>query len=184
MSLNSTTAELAPVAKPGTNGHGAGTQLAIEARGLVKLFGENRAVDGLDLDVPKGMVYGVLGPNGAGKTTAIRMLTTLLKPDGGSATVLGFDLVKDAGEIRSRVSLTGQFASVDEDLSGTENLVLLGKLYGYGRARAKERASATARGLRPGRRGEPAGEELLRRHAAAAGHRGEHCGDARTAVPR
>ena len=141
MSLNSITAELAPVVRPGTNGHGAGTQLAIEARGLVKLFGENRAVDGLDLDVPKGMVYGVLGPNGAGKTTAIRMLTTLLKPDGGSANVLGFDLEKDAGQIRERVSLTGQFASVDEDLSGMENLVLLGRLYGYGRSRAKERAS-------------------------------------------
>ncbi len=102
------------------------TELAIETTGLVKVFGENRAVDGIDLAVPTGTVYGVLGPNGAGKTTAVRMLATLLRPDGGTARVFGKDVVKDADAVRSRVSLTGQYASVDEDLTGSENLILLG----------------------------------------------------------
>src|ERR671910_1970081 len=98
--------------------------LAIEASGLVKSFGETRAVDGVDLAVRSGSVYGVLGPNGAGKTTTIRMLATLLRPDGGSARVLGHDVVDDADEVRKVIGLTGQYASVDEDLTGTENLVL------------------------------------------------------------
>src|ERR671921_487367 len=89
--------------------------LAIEAKGLVKIYGKQRAVDGVDLAIPKGMVYGFLGPNGAGKTTTIRMLATLLKPDGGTATVLGHDVLREADAVRSRVSLTGQFASLDED---------------------------------------------------------------------
>ena len=116
------------------------SNLAIEARGLVKSFGETRAVDGVDLAVRAGSVYGVLGPNGAGKTTAIRMLATLLRPDAGSARVLGRDIVTEAGAVRSLVSLTGQLASVDEELTGRENLVLLGRLLGLGRARAKARA--------------------------------------------
>ena len=115
-------------------------ELAVEATGLVKHFGQTRAVDGLDLQVPAGAVYGVLGPNGAGKTTAIRMLATLLVPDAGRARVLGHDVVAAAHEVRSRVSLTGQFASVDEDLTGTENLVLLGRLWGHTTAGARERA--------------------------------------------
>jgi len=115
--------------------------LAIEADGLVKDFGETRAVDGVDLAVPSGAVYGVLGPNGAGKTTTIRMLATLLRPDAGSARVLGHDIVTESDEVRSLVSLTGQLASVDEDLTGRENLLLLGRLLGYSRARAKERAA-------------------------------------------
>ena len=114
--------------------------LAIEARGLVKVFGATRAVDGLDLSVPTGSVYGVLGPNGAGKTTAIRMLATLLPPDSGSATVFGHDIVTEADAVRGLVSLTGQFASVDEDLTGAENLVLLARLWGYPKARARSRA--------------------------------------------
>jgi ABC-2 type transport system ATP-binding protein len=114
---------------------------AIEASGLVKDFGSTRAVDGVDLAVPKGAVYGVLGPNGAGKTTTIRMLATLLRPDSGSATVLGRDIVAEADAVRGLVSLTGQLASVDEDLTGRENLVLLGRLLGYSRAQAKERAT-------------------------------------------
>jgi ABC-2 type transport system ATP-binding protein len=114
---------------------------AIEASSLLKVFGETRAVDGVDLAVRSGGVYAVLGPNGAGKTTAIRMLATLLKPDGGSARVLGHDIVKEANAVRSRVSLTGQFASVDEDLTGTENLVLLGRLLGYSWKRARERSA-------------------------------------------
>jgi ABC-2 type transport system ATP-binding protein len=116
-------------------------EVAIETSGLVKVFGENRAVDGLDLVVPAGSVYGVLGPNGAGKTTAVRMLATLLRPDGGEARVFGHDVVREADAVRSRVSLTGQYASVDEDLTGAENLVLLGRLLGHRKPAARERAA-------------------------------------------
>ncbi|MFZ2178472.1 MAG: ATP-binding cassette domain-containing protein [Rhodococcus sp. (in: high G+C Gram-positive bacteria)] len=115
-------------------------QPAIETRGLVKRFGSTHAVDGLDLTVPLGGVYGVLGPNGAGKTTAIRMLATLLPIDGGSATVLGHDVATEAEAVREKVSLTGQFASLDEDLTGAENLLLLGRLFGYSRAAARSRS--------------------------------------------
>jgi ABC-2 type transport system ATP-binding protein len=114
--------------------------LAIEATGLVKSFGETRAVDGVDLAVRTGSVYGVLGPNGAGKTTTIRMLATLLRPDAGEARVLGHDIVTEDDTVRSVVSLTGQLASVDEDLTGRENLILLGRLLGLGRPEAKARA--------------------------------------------
>src|SRR3954465_7826951 len=114
--------------------------LAIEAEGLIKTFKATRAVDGGDLAVPQSSFYGVLGPNGAGKTTTIRMLATLLTPDGGSAHVLGRDIVKDADAVRGLVSLTGQLASVDEDLTGRENLVLLGWLLGLKRRAAKRRA--------------------------------------------
>jgi len=113
---------------------------AIEARGLVKTFGDTRAVDGVDLEVRQGAVYGVLGPNGAGKTTTIRMLATLLRPDGGSARVCGHDVVTDGDAVRAAVSLTGQLASVDEDLTGRENLILVARLLGLGRADAKRRA--------------------------------------------
>src|SRR5919205_2163890 len=116
------------------------TPLAIEASGLVKTFGEVRAVDGVDLAVRSGSVYGVLGPNGAGKTTTIRMLATLLRPDAGSARVLGHDVVADADAVRSLVSLTGQLASVDEELTGRENLILLARLLGSRRAAARARA--------------------------------------------
>jgi ABC-type uncharacterized transport system ATPase subunit len=115
--------------------------LAIETAGLVKVFGENRAVDGIDLVVPAGTVYGVLGPNGAGKTTAVRVLATLLRPDGGEARVFGHDVLREADAVRQRVSLTGQYASVDEDLTGAENLVLLGRLLGHRKSVARERAA-------------------------------------------
>ncbi|MFE6197126.1 ATP-binding cassette domain-containing protein [Streptomyces sp. NPDC057838] len=115
--------------------------LAIETAGLVKTFGETRAVDGVDLAVPAGTVYGVLGPNGAGKTTTVKMLATLLRPDGGQAHVFGHDVVREADEVRGRVSLTGQYASVDEDLTGTENLVLLGRLLGHRKKAARDRAA-------------------------------------------
>ena len=115
--------------------------LAIEANGLVKSFGETKAVDGVDLAVRSGSVYGVLGPNGAGKTTTIRMLATLLRPDSGSARVFGHDIVSEADAVRGLVSLTGQLASVDEDLTGRENLILLGRLLGLRRADAKARAA-------------------------------------------
>jgi ABC-2 type transport system ATP-binding protein len=117
------------------------SDVAVDARGLVKAFGGNRAVDGIDLAVQRGAVYGLLGPNGAGKTTTIRMLATLLRPDAGSASILGHDLVREADAVRGRVSLTGQFASVDQDLTGRENLVFLSRLYGYGRLQAKLRAA-------------------------------------------
>ena len=115
--------------------------LAIEASGLVKGFGDVTAVDGVDLLVPQGSVYGVLGPNGAGKTTTIKMLATLLRPDAGSAKVLGHDIVSEGHEVRARVSLTGQLASVDEDLTGRENLILIGRLLGLKRPDAKARAN-------------------------------------------
>ncbi len=114
---------------------------AIETTGLVKAFGDTRAVDGVDLVVPAGTVYGVLGPNGAGKTTTVKMLATLLRPDGGEARVFGRDVVREADAVRGRVSLTGQYASVDEDLTGTENLVLLGRLLGHTRPAARDRAA-------------------------------------------
>ncbi|HSD80799.1 MAG TPA: ATP-binding cassette domain-containing protein [Solirubrobacteraceae bacterium] len=114
--------------------------LAIEASGLVKAFGDTHAVDGVDLAVPRGAVYGVLGPNGAGKTTTIRMLATLLRPDAGSARVLGRDVVAEADAVRALVSLTGQLASVDDDLTARENLVLLARLLGHRARRARERA--------------------------------------------
>ncbi len=119
---------------------GSAMTLAIEATGLVKTFGKVRAVDGVDLSVRRGSVYGVLGPNGAGKTTTIRMLATLLRPDAGSARVLGHDIVRDAEAVRAAVSLTGQLASVDEELTGRENLILLARLLGLGRAGARTRA--------------------------------------------
>ena len=113
---------------------------AIETRNLQKTFGKTRAVNGIDLQVARDAVYGLLGPNGAGKTTTIRVLATLLRPDGGSARVLGHDVVREAAEVRAKVSLTGQFASVDEDLTGHENLVLVARLLGFSWAGARVRA--------------------------------------------
>ena len=115
--------------------------LAVEASGLAKSFGDVHAVAGVDLAVRSGSVYGVLGPNGAGKTTTIRMLATLLRPDAGTASVLGHDIVREADTVRGLVSLTGQMASVDEDLTGRENLILLARLLGLKRADAKARAA-------------------------------------------
>jgi ABC-2 type transport system ATP-binding protein len=114
---------------------------AIETSGLVKTFGTTQALAGVDLTIRAGTVYGLLGPNGAGKTTTIRVLTTLLKPSGGRAFVLGHDVVKDAALVRQKVSLTGQYASVDEDLTGHENLVLVGRLLGLSWGDAKARAT-------------------------------------------
>ena len=115
--------------------------LAVEAAGLVKVYGKERAVDGVDLAIPSGTVYGFLGPNGAGKTTTIRMLATLIQPDAGSATIFGHDLKTESAAIKSRISLTGQYASIDEDLTGIENLVLISRLMGYPVKEAKQRAA-------------------------------------------
>ncbi|QMT17261.1 ATP-binding cassette domain-containing protein [Planococcus maritimus] len=115
--------------------------LAVEAAGLVKVYGKERAVDGVDLVIPRGTVYGFLGPNGAGKTTTIRMLSTLIQPDEGSASIFGHDLKTESAAIKSRISLTGQYASIDEDLTGIENLVLISRLMGYTTKEAKQRAS-------------------------------------------
>ena len=115
--------------------------LAIRAEGLVRRFGDNTAVDGVDLKVAPGEIYGLLGPNGAGKTTTIRIFATLLRPDSGSARVFGHDVVREADAVRGLVSLTGQFASVDEDLTGLENLVLIARLLGHSRKAARARAN-------------------------------------------
>ncbi|WP_432943187.1 ATP-binding cassette domain-containing protein [Kribbella sp. CA-253562] len=115
-------------------------QPAVVAEGLVKRYGSTTALDGVDLTVPTGTVLGVLGPNGAGKTTAVRILGTLLQPDAGYASVGGYDVVKQAGRVREIIGLTGQYASVDEDMSGRRNLVLIGRLIGLSRPQAKSRA--------------------------------------------
>jgi ABC-2 type transport system ATP-binding protein len=117
---------------------------AIKAEGLVKIFrsrkNEVRALDGVDLEVAEGSILGLLGPNGAGKTTAVRILTTLLKPDAGHATVAGFDIVRQAQQLRSVIGLSGQYAAVDENLTGRENLVMFGRLYQLPKSEAKVRA--------------------------------------------
>jgi ABC-2 type transport system ATP-binding protein len=114
--------------------------LAVCARGLCKRFGNVRAVDGIDLDVPRGMIFAVLGPNGAGKTTLMRMLATITTPDAGTASVMGHDLVAEPHAVRAAIAMTGQFASLDEDLTGRENLILLARLWGFRRRAAKARA--------------------------------------------
>ena len=113
---------------------------AIVAEGLVKHYGSTIALDGVDLAVRTGSVLGVLGPNGAGKTTAVRILSTLLRPDAGRATVGGFDVVRQAHQVRGMIGLTGQYASVDESLTGAENLLMIGRLLGMSRSDAKQRA--------------------------------------------
>ncbi|MFD0673530.1 ATP-binding cassette domain-containing protein [Cohnella sp. GCM10027633] len=113
---------------------------AVEAQGLVKLFGDNRAVDGVDLQVKAGSIYGVLGPNGAGKTTTIRMLATLLRADSGSARIFGHDVIKESQIVRQLIGVTGQYASVDESLSATENLIIFSRLLGLGRSESKRKA--------------------------------------------
>src|SRR6266853_1045186 len=105
------------------------TGLAIQAEGLVKRFGSTVALNGLDLQVPEGSVFALLGPNGAGKTTAVRVFTTLLQPDGGHATVAGFDVVRDADRIKTLIGLAGQNVAIDEYLTGEENLEMIGRLY-------------------------------------------------------
>jgi ABC-2 type transport system ATP-binding protein len=115
-------------------------EAAIEAEGLRKRFKDVTALDGIDLVAPAGTILGLLGPNGAGKTTAVRILTTLLPPDDGTARVAGLDVVKDAAAVRSQIGLSGQYAAVDENLTGLENLEMVGRLYHLGRRPSRERA--------------------------------------------
>src|SRR2546423_15472213 len=117
----------------------SGPAPAVRVSGLVKSYGSVRALCGVDLEVRRGTVLGLLGPNGAGKTTIIRILTTLLKPDAGSAQVDDLDVVLDAARLRERIGLAGQYAAVDENLTGLENLTMVGRLYGESRAVAKQR---------------------------------------------
>lgn len=118
----------------------ASTDLVVDAVGLTRNFGDNTAVDGVDLQVKAGTVYGLIGPNGAGKTTTIRMLATLLRPSAGKASVFGHDVVHEARAVRQFIGMTGQFASVDEDLTATENLIMLSRLWGHTRPAARRRA--------------------------------------------
>src|SRR5436189_3076941 len=117
------------------------TDHAVHAEGLVKHYGRVRALDGLDLEVAEGSLLALLGPNGAGKTTAVRIFTTLLKPDAGRATVAGFDVVEDPESVRRSIGLAGQSAAVDEILTGRENLEMVGRLYHLGGAESARRAS-------------------------------------------
>jgi ABC-2 type transport system ATP-binding protein len=121
--------------------HTPPTDLAVSATGLVKQFGDNRAVDGIDLEVRRGEIFGVLGPNGAGKTTMLSMLATLLKIDAGEAEVFGVDVRRQPHQVRQLIGVTGQYASVDENLTASENLWLFGRLLGLSRPESKERAA-------------------------------------------
>src|SRR5690242_2622681 len=118
----------------------ASNQVAVRAEALVKTFGNTRALDGVDLEIPTGTVLGMLGPNGAGKTTTVRILTTLLRPDSGRAWVAGHDVSAEPDKVRRAIGLSGQYAAVDENLTGYENLYMVGRLYGMNRARAGARA--------------------------------------------
>jgi ABC-type multidrug transport system ATPase subunit len=137
----------------------------IEAEGLTKRFGSTQALKGVDISAEQGSVLALLGPNGAGKTTIVRILSTLLKPDGGRARVCGYDVVDDAVQVRQLLALTGQYASVDEELTGTENLIMICRLQP---GRLPGQGPGDARPVRPDRGRRTGGQDLLRRHAAPA----------------
>jgi ABC-2 type transport system ATP-binding protein len=158
--------------------------IVISATGLKKRYGTVAAVDGIELAIRRGEIFGLLGPNGAGKTTFVRILTTLLAPDAGSAQVVGFDVVRDASALRARIGLAGQYAAVDENLTGLENLTMVGRLYGARRAAAKargrellERFDLVDAASRPAK-------DVLRGHAAPARPCGRAGRKAAGAVPR
>src|SRR5271165_7378365 len=135
---SSTTADGRPALRTDANDS---SEVAVSASGLVKSYGSVKALVGVDLEVAHGTVMGLLGPNGAGKTTIIRILTTLLRPDAGTARVAGLDVVADAAKLRERIGLAGQYAAVDENLTGLENLTMVGRLYGEPRAKARRRGN-------------------------------------------
>src|SRR3984885_10117284 len=145
---------------------------AIETPGLGKRFGKTTALAGVDLAARPGTVLGLLGPNGAGKTTAVRILATLLRPDAGSAAVCGYDVVRDAHQVRQLIGLTGQYASVDEGLSGTNNLIMIGRLLGLPRSDARARAAELLRRFEltdaAGRAAKPSSGGMRRRLDLAA----------------
>ena len=157
---------------------------SIFAEGLVKRFGNTVALDGVDLAVTTGSVLGLLGPNGAGKTTAVRILATLVQPDAGRAAVGGYDVVRQAHQVRQLIGLAGQYASVDETLTGLENLMIIGRLVGQSRATARRRARELLGRLPAGGRRRPGGQDLLRGHAPPAGPGREPGQPAAGAVPR
>ena len=161
---------------------------AITAEGLTKIYktkkSEVHALDGLDLEVEEGTVLGLLGPNGAGKTTTVRILATLLKPDSGRATVLGHDVVRDAQALRHEIGLSGQYAAVDENLTGRENLWMFGRLYQMPSSTARRPGDRAARAVRAGRGRRPGGQDVLRRHASPARPRLRPDRAAEAAVPR
>ena len=157
---------------------------AISAQGLVKSFGDVRALDGVDLEAAPGTVLGVLGPNGAGKTTAVRVLTTLLEPDAGRRASPGSTWSRDAARLRSRIGLAGQYAAVDENLTGIENLVMVGRLYGERRAAAKRRAHELLERFSLTDAADRPAKTYSRRHAAPAGPRGGARRAPAGAVPR
>ena len=157
---------------------------AIEADNLVKRFGETLAVDGVSLSVPEGTVLGLFGPNGAGKTTMVRMMTTLTTPTSGTARVAGYDVVEQPDMVRKSMGLTGQAATVDELLTGPENLRLIGSLYGLSSAYVRQASERPARAVLAQRRRQPDREDLLRGHAAAPRPRGQPDRHAAGALPR
>ena len=163
---------------------GANSDQAIVVEGLTKSFGEVRALRGIDLSVPRGTVLGVLGPNGAGKTTAVRILTTLLQPDGGRAVVEGRDVCREAAAVRRIIGLSGQSAAIQEELTGKENLELIGRLYHLSWPDARSRAAELLEGFRSRRCRRPAGQDLLWRHAASARPGSEPGRAPQGAVPR
>src|SRR6266516_4379550 len=134
---------------------------SIEAQGLVKRFGKTTALAGADFAARYGTVFGLLGPNGAGKTTAVRILATLLRPDGGHASVGGYDVSKDAHQVRQLIGLTGQYASVDDGLTGSNNLIMIGRLLGLPRREARARANELLDQVRAFRLGGQARQDLL-----------------------
>ena len=160
------------------------TDDAIVVEGLEKSYGSVRALSGIDFAARTGSVLGLLGPNGAGKTTAVRILTTLLEADAGTARVAGLDVKRDAAALRAQIGLAGQYAAVDENLTGFENLEMVGRLYHLGKDLSHAARRRAARALRAHRRGQAAGQDVLRRHAPPARPRGRARRPAAGAVPR
>ena len=144
------------------------SQSAITATGLRRSFGDHVVLDGIDLNVPRGTVFSLLGANGAGKTTTVKILSTLIHADGGSARIAGHDLAAEPDAVRAAIGVTGQFSAVDNLLTGQENLTLMADLHHLRPGGGQAQGRRTARPVRPGRRGQEAGLDLLRRHAAAA----------------
>ena len=160
------------------------TPTAVHATGLVKTFGGFRAVDRIDLEVRQGEIFGVLGPNGAGKTTMLGMLATLLPIDAGHAEVFGVDVAREPHRVRQLLGVTGQYASVDEDLTATENLWLFARLQGMRAPDARATAARAARAVRPGGRGRQADRAVLGGHAPAPGPGGQLDHEAAADLPR